>query len=43
MNRVNNMIRYVNSISDLVDHGTLEKEKASLIDAAKQFLKQYTL
>jgi hypothetical protein len=37
MNYVNDLIDKVKSISELVDHGTFESEKESIIIAAKQF------
>ena len=37
MTKVNNLIGEDSSISDLVDHGTLEEEKVLLIHAAEQF------
>ena len=37
MNQVDKFISEVSSVSDVVDHGTLQEEKALLINAAKQF------
>jgi predicted acylesterase/phospholipase RssA len=37
MNQVDKFISEVRSVPDIVDHGTLQEEKALLINAAKQF------